>query len=126
MGKKAEIGKQIRVMRKSRDMTQEDLARAIGQTGSSITMYETGRRSPNYETLEALADVFNVPISSFLSEDVIERPQIPIAVPDSERFVKLVHYMSQEDYLNVMKAFERAEQRMREAEGDAQREKTTS
>ena len=50
-------------------MTQEDLARAIGQSASSITMYETGRREPDFETLEALADVFNVPLASLVSED---------------------------------------------------------
>ncbi len=66
MGKREEIGINIRTMRKSRNMTQEDLARSINQSPSSITMYETGRRSPDYETLEALADVFNVPISIFI------------------------------------------------------------
>ena len=69
MGKKEEIGIRIRTMRKSRRMTQEDLARAIGQSASSITMYETCRRSPDYETLEALADVFNVPISSLVEDE---------------------------------------------------------
>ena len=69
MGKKEQIGIRIRTMRKSRRMTQEDLARAIGQSASSITMYETGRRAPDYETLEALADVFNVPLASLVADD---------------------------------------------------------
>lgn len=68
-GKKELIGNRIRTMRKSRQMTQEDLARAIGQSPSSITMYETGRREPDFETLEALADVFNVPLVSLLTVD---------------------------------------------------------
>ena len=68
MGKKKEIGLRIRTMRKSRNMTQEDLARSIGQSASSITMYETGRREPDFETIEALADVFNVPFESIVSE----------------------------------------------------------
>lgn len=67
MGKKEEIGRRIRTMRKSRNMTQEDLARAIDQSPSSITMYETGRREPDLETLEALADVFNVSLASIVS-----------------------------------------------------------
>ena len=70
MGKKKEIGIRIRTMRKSRGMTQEDLAKAICQSASSITMYETGRRAPDYETLEALADTFNVPMSSLVSEEI--------------------------------------------------------
>ena len=69
MGKKEEIGLRIRTMRKSRRMTQEDLAKAIGQSPSSITMYETGRREPDIETLEAFADVFNVPLSFLISDE---------------------------------------------------------
>ena len=56
-------------MRKSRGMTQQDLASYIGQSASSITMYETGRREPDFETLEALADTFNVPLVYLLAED---------------------------------------------------------
>lgn len=69
MGRKEEIGLRIRTMRKSRDMTQDDLARAIGQSPSSITMYETGRREPDFETLEALADVFNVPLIALVENE---------------------------------------------------------
>lgn len=69
MGKKEDVGLLIRTMRRSRDMTQADLAKAIGQSPSSITMYETGRREPDLETFEALADVFNVPMSSLVSPD---------------------------------------------------------
>ena len=62
------IGLRIRTMRQSRKMTQADLAYAINQSPSSITMYETGRRCPNFETLEALADVFNVPLASIVTD----------------------------------------------------------
>ena len=122
MGKKEEVGQRIRVMRKSRHMTQEELAKAIGQSPSSITMYETGRRSPDYETLEAMADVFNVPLSSLLEEGVFFSTfEIkPIVVPDSERFVKLIHYMPESDYQMVMEAFAKAEQRMKEEEGESE------
>ena len=66
MASKNSIGLRIRTMRLSRGMTQADLAKSIGQSQSSITMYETGRREPDFETLEALADVFNVPLISFV------------------------------------------------------------
>ena len=48
--------------------------------------------------------------------DEVEHRTIPIVVPDSERFVKLVRYMPTSDYVMVMEAFERAEQKMRQAE----------
>ena len=69
LDKKKMVGLRIKTMRQSRKMTQADLAKAIDQSQSSITMYETGRREPDFETLEALADVFNVPISSFMTDD---------------------------------------------------------
>jgi hypothetical protein len=50
-------------------------------------------------------------------EDEDSGRKISIIVPDSERFVKLVHYMPSDDYVMVMKAFERAEKKMREVEG---------
>ena len=61
-----ELGLKIRTMRKSRNMTQKDLAIAINQGPTSITMYETGQRRPDREVLEALADVFNVSLSTLI------------------------------------------------------------
>ena len=112
MGKREEIGTRIRVMRKSRNMTQEDLARAIDQSPSSITMYETGRREPDLETLEAMADVFNVTLGSIVSGET--RIETPIFIPDSEKYTKVVRYMSDEDYDMVVAAFKRAYQKMLE------------
>ncbi|MCR5566176.1 MAG: helix-turn-helix domain-containing protein [Clostridiales bacterium] len=66
LAKKEQIGLRIKTMRLSRNMTQADLAKAINQSQSSITMYETGRREPDFETLETLADVFNVPLVSLM------------------------------------------------------------
>ena len=79
---------------------------------------------PQYttKTLEAMADVFNVPLSSLLEEGVYFNTfEIkPIVVPDSERFVKLIHYMPESDYQMVMEAFAKAEQRMKEEEGESE------
>lgn len=69
MASKNIIGQRIRTMRLSRGMTQADLARAINQSQSSITMYETGRREPDFETLEAFADIFNVPLAALMGSD---------------------------------------------------------
>ena len=69
LDKKQLIGLRIKTMRQSRKMTQADLARAINQSQSSITMYECGRREPDFETLEALADVFNVSLPSIVGDE---------------------------------------------------------
>ena len=76
-----EIAENIKTMRMSRSMTQRDLAKAIGVSSSTIAMYETARREPDIETMEALADTFNVPLSSITGENKPTLPQglIPIS-----------------------------------------------
>ncbi len=76
-----EIAENIKTMRMSRNMTQRDLAKALGVSSSTIAMYETARREPDIETMEALADTFNVPLSSITGENNPTLPQglIPIS-----------------------------------------------
>lgn len=50
----------LKRIRKDRGVTQDELAKAIGVSRSAIGMYESGAREPDYETLEAIADFFNV------------------------------------------------------------------
>ncbi len=47
-------------LRLSLGYTQAELADALGISRSRIGMYETGAREPDFETLEILADFFNV------------------------------------------------------------------
>lgn len=54
------IGENIKNLRNEKKLTQEDLAKATGLKRSAIGMYESGKRNPDYETLEIFADYFNV------------------------------------------------------------------
>lgn len=47
-------------LRQRAGMSQQELAEKSGCSRSAIGMYETGKREPDLETLEALADIFNV------------------------------------------------------------------
>lgn len=58
----ATMGQRIKELRKSLGMTQFSLAEAIGVSKSAIGMYETDKREPDNETLECIADYFNVDI----------------------------------------------------------------
>ena len=49
-------------------MTQDDLAKELNVSKQTISNYERNKRKPGYEELEAIADVFNVPMGFFLSE----------------------------------------------------------
>lgn len=56
------IGKRIKALREERGISQRDLANLCQISKSSIDAYETERRNPKREALEAIADVFNVDI----------------------------------------------------------------
>lgn len=56
----AYTGSRIKYLRKSEKLTQQELADAIGVAKSTISMYENDQREPDFETLETIADYFNV------------------------------------------------------------------
>lgn len=64
-----EFGKILRELRYSKQLTQTQLANDLGLAFSTISMYERGSRNPDFETLEAIADYFNVTIDYILGKD---------------------------------------------------------
>lgn len=59
------IGKKLKQLRKSRGMTQEQVAEKVDITRSTISNYEIGRRTPHLKDLSALAEVFGVGLDYF-------------------------------------------------------------
>ena len=53
-------------LRQASGYTQQELADKLGISRSRIGMYETGAREPDFETLEIIADFFNVDIDYLL------------------------------------------------------------
>lgn len=49
-------------LRQASGYTQQELSEKLGISRSTIGMYETGAREPDFETLEIIADFFNVDI----------------------------------------------------------------
>ena len=56
----ASFATRLKELRTEAKLTQQDLADTIKVSKSTISMYENGKRLPEYETLEAIADYFNV------------------------------------------------------------------
>ncbi len=50
----------LKKLRKDRSLSQIELAAKLDVSPGLIGMYETGKRKPSYELLEAIADFFNV------------------------------------------------------------------
>ena len=63
MGNFQNVFKELRI---SRGMTQIETAEKLGISRSTIGMYETGAREPDFETLEKIADFFHVNVDYLL------------------------------------------------------------
>ena len=68
------FSERLKALRRDRDLTQQSLADRLGISKSSINMYERGEREPNFSTLEAIADLFNVDMDYLLGKsDILNR-----------------------------------------------------
>lgn len=56
----------LKSLRASKGITQNELATQLKISRSTIGMYESGSREPDFETLELIADYFNVDIDYLL------------------------------------------------------------
>lgn len=62
------FSEQLRLLRNQKRISQAKLAEELGFSSSTIAMWEQGEREPkNYETLELIADYFNVSIEVLLT-----------------------------------------------------------
>lgn len=68
------FGARLRQLRTARGLSQMDFSKQIQISKSSVNMYERGEREPGLETLERIADYFNVDMDYLLGKsDTVSR-----------------------------------------------------
>jgi transcriptional regulator with XRE-family HTH domain len=60
------FAERMKQLRRSRHMTQAELAEQLGLSASAIGMYEQGRREPELSVIMQLCSIFNVPADFLL------------------------------------------------------------
>lgn len=60
------IGTKIATLRKQKDITQEEMANAIGISAQAISKWERGKNYPDIELLPIIADFFSTTIDNLL------------------------------------------------------------
>lgn len=88
----ATFGDRLKTLRSRKELSQMELSKQIGISKSSINMYERGEREPKFETLEVIADYFNVDLDYLLGKTNIEnRAQAAIIPfkPDDRNVLRL-------------------------------------
>lgn len=66
----AEFKDMLKYYRSLHDMSQAALAKELGLSASTISMYEVGQREPDFETEEKIADYFNVDLNTLRGKDI--------------------------------------------------------
>lgn len=82
----------LKSLRQSKKLAQDEFAKLVGLSRSAVGMYESGKRRPDYETLEKLADFFNVDMDYLLgrrnvSTDISSLKNI---IPIEKRMVPII------------------------------------
>lgn len=63
------FSERLRELRQNKGLSQSQLADALNISKSAISMYELGKREPDLETLEGIADFFNVDINYLIGKE---------------------------------------------------------
>lgn len=98
----------LKLLRHKNNITQSELAKSLGISRSAIGMYESGVREPDFETLEAIADYFNVDMNKLIGkkQTLITDTSDEVA-PIEKDFLKIFRQLTpenQENYINFLRS----------------------
>ena len=65
----SEFKDMLKYFRMRENLSQSELAERIGVSTSTISMYEVGKREPDFETEEKIADFFNTDLDTLRGRD---------------------------------------------------------
>lgn len=102
----------LKALRIAANMTQDELSKKLGISRSAIGMYESGERQPDFETLEAIADTFNVDMNTLHGRT--ESPTIQNDVPldkETTHLVNLYHNANEQAQKTAVLVLEQGQQK---------------
>lgn len=71
------LGSRIKKIRQEKQLTQAEFGKLLNLSESTISLYESGKRQPEYDTLIKIAELFDVSIDYLLGRtDVSTNPKL--------------------------------------------------
>ena len=86
----------IKALRKSKSMTQKELAQALGISRATVSKYEAGLRTPNMDMIMKLSDVLGCTTDYLLGRTTLE-----------DKFLGAFHAADQSEQEAVWKILEK-------------------
>lgn len=103
--KMPEFKDMLKYFRIKEGLSQSELAEKLGMSASRISMYEVGKREPDFESEEKIADFFNTDLNTLRGRDV-ETNSNKISDPDIRRIQRAREQMSEQEKSKMMKILE--------------------
>ena len=107
------VGNRLRMRRRMLDMSQTDLANALGLTFQQVQKYEKGRNRISASRLQQISQILQVPVPFFFegAPAVAGIRQAATAVADAPSPAYVSDFLATSDGLDLAKAFMSIEDR---------------
>ncbi len=76
----------LKIARESKGMSQKEVADGIGVAKSTYSLYESGNREPNVQTIKKIADLLNISADTLLG--INEEPTTIAAHFDGDEYTE--------------------------------------
>jgi len=87
----------LKVLRKEKKWSQEDLSRAINVHSKHISRYENSKAAPGPEILKKIADTFDVSTDYLIYDNVPRNEKIKIDDPELLTQFEMISQLKEED-----------------------------
>lgn len=74
----AAFANKLKQLRERSGLSQLELANILEVSKSTISMYEQGKREPNFEILLKIANIFHVSVDDLLGSVEVDLSQVPV------------------------------------------------
>jgi len=111
------IGERIKTLREERNMSQAELATALGCSRMTINNYETEKRIPDIEFAMNLANYFDVTVE-YLSgrTEFRDKEEIAVSVQKAEQLVQIIEKLPQSESQRMLFYFQEVLEKAKENE----------
>ena len=105
------FGKALRLLRRSHDLKQQELATRLKVSRSYISELESGNRTPSYDLLERYAETFKIPVSSlvFFAEALEEESGVATRLNNAKgviarKIINMLQFLDDEESIDEKQA----------------------
>ena len=107
------VGNRIKQLREEKHLSQDELAKKMSVSPSTIGMYERDEREPNDEMTLKLADFFNVSTDYLLGKSNIRNPEDKLKDEFEFAYHKEMEGLTEEEITDALRFYKEMKNRVK-------------